>query len=84
MSTEHISTTALTPDRLDLPPPPALDLSEMDRPVRWIEDDVVGFRGFADEHEAAHAAWVAHRTLARRLARMTGGYYLVDGGYTAV
>jgi len=32
----------------------------------------VGFRGFATDEEAAHAAWVAHRTLTRRLARSHG------------
>jgi hypothetical protein len=69
----HTPTSTLSPDRLDLPPPLALELSDMGRPVGWIEGDVVGFRGFADEHEAAHAAWVAHRTLARRIARTTGG-----------
>ncbi len=73
MSTQHIPGTTLTPDRLDLPPPPVIDLGDMDRDVGWVDGDVVGFRGFADESEASHAAWVAHRTIARGIARTTGG-----------
>lgn len=61
-------------ERAGLPPPVELDLTLTDagRAVGWVRDDRVGFRGFADELEAAHAAWVAHRTLARRLARTHG------------
>lgn len=62
----------LPADRLALPPPPDLDLRDGERRVGWILGDVVGFRGFADETEAAHAAWVSYRTLARRLARTHG------------
>ena len=65
-------TTQLAPDRLSLPPPLDLDLVDADRAVGWIADNAVGFRGFGDETEAAHAAWVAHRTMARRLARTHG------------
>jgi hypothetical protein len=61
--------TQLAPDRFALPPPLALDLVDADRTVGWIAGDAVGFGGFGDETEAAHAAWVAHRTIARRLAR---------------
>jgi hypothetical protein len=43
-----------------------------DRAVGWTTDNAIGFRGFADETEAVHAAWVAHRALARRLARTHG------------
>ena len=65
-------TTQLSPDRLGLPPPLDLDLVDAGRPTGWIAGDAVGFRGFGDETEAAHAAWVAHRTMARRLARTHG------------
>jgi hypothetical protein len=68
-------TTQLAPNSMSLPPPSslALDLLDGDRAVGWISGSAVGFRGFANETEAAHAAWVAHRTLARRLARRHGG-----------
>ena len=49
-----------------------LDLVDDGRTVGSLDGDVVAFRGFADETEAAHAAWVAYRTLARRLARSKG------------
>ena len=62
-------TTQLAPDRLALPSPLDLDLVDAGRTTGWIASDAVGFRGFGDETEAAHAAWVAHRTVARRLAR---------------
>lgn len=62
-------TTQLSPEHLALPPPLGLDLVDAGTPVGWIADDTVGFRGFADETNAAHGAWVAHRTLSRRLAR---------------
>ena len=62
-------TTHLAPDRLALPPPLDLDLVDAGRAAGWIADSGVGFRGFGDATEAAHAAWVAHRTIARRLAR---------------
>ena len=65
-------TTQLAPDRLALPPPLDLDLVDAGRTTGWIADNAVGFRGFGDETEAAHAAWVAHRTVARRLARTHG------------
>ena len=62
-------TTQLVPDRLALPPPLDLDLVDAGRTIGWIADNAVGFRGFGDETEAVHAAWVAHRTIARKLAR---------------
>jgi hypothetical protein len=62
-------TTQLSPERLAVPPPSVLHLNDADRTVGWINGDRVGFRGFATDEEAAHAAWVAHRTLTRRLAR---------------
>jgi len=65
-------TTQLMPDMLAHPPPFEMDLMDADRVVGWISGDTIGFRGFQDETEATHAAWVAHRTLARRLARTHG------------
>jgi hypothetical protein len=40
--------------------------------VGWADGDVFAFLGFADVAEASGAAWVAYRTVARRLARRTG------------
>ena len=65
-------TMQLAPDRLALPPPLDLDLVDAGRTTGWIADNAVGFRGFRDETETAHAAWVAHRTIALRLARTHG------------
>src|SRR5688572_25323949 len=65
-------TTQLVLDRLALPPPLDLDLVDAGRAAGWIADNTVGFRGFGDATEAVHAAWVAHRTIARRLARTHG------------
>lgn len=64
--------THILPNHLGLPPPLKLDLIDADRAVGWIAGQAVGFRGFANEVEAAHAAWVAYRTLSRRLARRYG------------
>jgi hypothetical protein len=68
-------TTQLAANSMSLPPPDSLafDLLDGDRVVGWISGRAVGFRGFATEHEAAHAAWVAHRTIARQRARRHGG-----------
>ena len=74
MTTQLVpETTRFIPGRLDLPPPLDLDLVDAGQTTGWIADNGVGFRGFGDETETAHAAWVAHRTLARRLARTQGG-----------
>jgi hypothetical protein len=62
-------TTQLAPHCMDLPPPPQLDLLDMERVVGWIDGSRVGFLGFADEREVASAAWLAYRTISRRLAR---------------
>lgn len=65
-------TAQLRSGHIGLPPPTAWDLIDGDRIVGWATEKTVGFRGFADEAEAAHAAWVAYRTVARRLARTRG------------
>jgi hypothetical protein len=65
-------TTQLMRDMLAHPPPFEMDLMDANRAVGWIVGDTIGFRGFGDETEATHAAWVAHRTLARRLSRTHG------------
>jgi hypothetical protein len=54
------------------PPPFDMDLVDAGRVVGWITGKSIGFRGFRDETEATHAAWVAYRTLARRIARRHG------------
>jgi hypothetical protein len=67
-------TTQFAPNSMSLPPPaPDLDLLDGSRVVGWVRGRALGFAGFANENEAAGAAWVAHRTLARRLARQDGG-----------
>jgi hypothetical protein len=48
---------------------PLLELRAGDRLVGWIQGDLVRFRGFATQRDAARAAAVAHRALLRRLAR---------------
>jgi hypothetical protein len=65
-------TIQLSPARFGTPPPLQFDLIDAGRTVGWVAGDTVGFRGFSNETEAAHAAWVAHRAIARRLARRNG------------
>jgi hypothetical protein len=78
MTLQHLQTAQPTPvmervlTQSDDRPSLAADLMDGDRVVGWVSGRTVGFRGFADEHEAAHAAWVAYRTLARRVARRRG------------
>ena len=60
----------MIPNHLPEPPPVPrndfpLDLLDGDRVVGWITPATIGFTGFATETEAAHAAWVAYRALAR-------------------
>jgi len=63
----------LVTSRMATPPPsPMLDLLVDDTVVGWIDGMSIGLRGFGDESEAVHAAWVAHRTLSRRFARESG------------
>jgi hypothetical protein len=72
MLTHRSTTTDRTPSRLPTPPPLALDLGHAGRSVGWVRDDTIGFRGFASNVEAAHAAWVAYRAIAQRLAKAGG------------
>lgn len=55
-----------------LPPPLNVELTDAGRAVGWIADARIGFRGFASDVEASHAAWVAWRALQRRAARRLG------------
>lgn len=57
--------------RTDLPPP-MRHLLHDERPVGWLTGNRIGFFGFADADEAAHAAWVAYRTVSRKLAPIRG------------
>ena len=53
-------------------PPPMRHLLHRERPIGWLQGNTFGFFGFADARDAANAAWVAHRTVSRRLARTLG------------
>lgn len=68
-------TTQLPLNNMSLPPPALLqvDLLDGNRRFGWMRDQTIGFSGFASHTEAAHAAWVAYRRLARHLARRYGG-----------
>jgi hypothetical protein len=55
-----------------VPPPRRFDLRDGGTVVGWVEGTRFGFRGFGNADEAAHAAWVAYRTMQRRLARAAG------------
>lgn len=64
-------TTQLPSVRTDLPPP-IRHLLHDERPVAWLSGNRFGFSGFADPTEAANAAWVAYRTVSRKLAPVLG------------
>ena len=69
---------SMIPSRLPEPPPAAptafdLDLLDGDRRVGWIAPDRIAFLGFGNTVEAAYAAHVAHRAVARRIAQREGG-----------
>ena len=55
-------------------PPPAFDLALLDGDTRvgFITPRAIGFTGFANETEAAHAAWAAYRVLSWRMAARSG------------
>jgi hypothetical protein len=63
-------------------PTPELDLMAGDRRYGWIAGDRVAFVGFRDHLAAVQAAWVAHRTLMRRLARAPASAETTDGRRT--
>jgi hypothetical protein len=65
-------TSHIVPGRLPAPPPTTFELMDGETMVGWVSPREIGFRGFATEIDAAHAAWLAHRTLARRIARRGG------------
>jgi hypothetical protein len=68
---ETIMATQLSPVRTDLPPP-IRHLLHDERPVAWLSGNRFGFYGFANPMEAANAAWVAYRTISRKLAPVLG------------
>ncbi|HKN68258.1 MAG TPA: hypothetical protein VJW73_18360 [Gemmatimonadaceae bacterium] len=53
-------------------PPPRRQLLHRERPIGWLEGHTLGFFGFADARDALHAAWVAYRTVSRKVARVAG------------
>jgi hypothetical protein len=63
---------ALDMKQLAQPPTFDLDLFDGGQVVGWLTPHAVGFRGFESEGDAMHAAFLAHRTLARRLALRDG------------
>jgi hypothetical protein len=65
-------TKQLAVGHLGLPPPTHWNLYDADRAIGWTTEKTVGFLGFGDQTEAVHAAWVAYRALAGRLAREEG------------
>jgi hypothetical protein len=76
--------TARAPSSGSYTPSPRLELDLMDgdRRYGWITGDRVGFVGFGDHVEAVQAAWVAHRTMMRRLARSAGAVPMSDDART--
>lgn len=70
MSTQFVPRVApkLAGIRSALPPP--LYLIDRGHLVGWIRGDTLGFRGFRDEREVMNAAWIVHRTVSRKLARL--------------
>lgn len=77
--------TNRSPGQIGLPPPAMWTLMDGDRGVGWTADNAVGFRGFGSHTEAVHAAWVAYRALAHRLARTHGTRPVpIDGAALAV
>jgi len=70
--TIHSHTSPHSPQAGVPPPPLDIELVDAGRTVGWIADARIGFRGFASDTEAVHAAWVAWRELERRAARRFG------------
>lgn len=65
-------TDRLATSQLAQPPTFDLDMYDGDQMVGWLSPDSLGFRGFESETEAMPAAFLAHRTLSRRLAHRDG------------
>lgn len=63
--------TQLAPTPTALPPP-MRHLLYRERPIGWLEGNRLGFFGFADAREAGNAAWVAYRTMSRKVAPSLG------------
>lgn len=59
-------------NHLAQPPTFHLHLYDEDRKVGWVSSHALGFRGFANEDEAMHAAYFAYRIISRRFARRAG------------
>ncbi len=55
-------------EQLPIPPPVESDLRDGSGVVGWIDENRIGFGGFANLMEAVGAAWVAHVALERRAA----------------
>lgn len=68
----NFGSTPSIPQHFAEPPPMPMPEPRLDPSVGWVKGMAIGFRGFANEVEAAHAAWVAYRTFARRLAWRAG------------
>ena len=64
--------TQVRANDMALPPPLGLELVDGDRVVGWIAGRSFGFGGFGSDAEAAGAAWVAYRAVARWLALRAG------------
>lgn len=58
----------LTTSRMATPPPAPMD--RYPEGIGWVDAHAIGFRGFNDEQDAAHAAVVAYRAMEEHL---TGG-----------
>jgi hypothetical protein len=57
----------------------ALDLMLGERRAGWIAGDRIGFVGFGDHVQAVQGAWIAHRTLMRRIAGDSGAALVPAG-----
>lgn len=68
----NLAATPSIPPHFAEPPPAPLREPALDPEVGWVNGTAIGFRGFTTDVEAAHAAWVAYRTMARRLAWRLG------------
>ena len=63
-------TTLLVPDRMAIPPPTSYDNGR--HRISWVRGHTIGVVGFDHALDAANAAWIANRTLSRKLAPLTG------------